>query len=312
MGLQQPVLLHKLIKKADVLIASGQTVPNVVADPKNPALPSPNAAVLTQSSVGQATSYISSSTGETAANPWFGPSLSTAMFDAMNEAMQIGKQTQLDSSLAAIKVGQEQFKVGVASAQEQAQITQNQAYQQMTQAIQGFFSAGVSLNAARTTLANQGAAAREVEANITAKQNALSELKGVQASPDATELQKQQATPEKIQTAEKQLEQLKINRDNDTRQKTQERDQVTQNYTQAANSMLQGASSAVGAALDMSTSQLQLQQGLNNAMKESFDQWEKLLEQNRDSAGSFVDNIQNQLQQVLASNAQNYSSRGPS
>jgi hypothetical protein len=99
------------------------------------------------------------------ANLWFAPSMLASFINAVNQLLQMQKEQQFKEAQNELIMRDRLFEMAKSSGALARELMNNQAQEQIVQAVASFATAAISVGQAVQTVRNVGAAEREVKAN---------------------------------------------------------------------------------------------------------------------------------------------------
>lgn len=163
--------------KDQIKVSEGVTPSSVTAECDKPTLAAPDAALTSDASLQQAVETLK-------ANPWFLPSFLSAFNAIMYELLQTQKQIQFNESNMELYVRQKLYDLAQTNAELSKQITDNQAFEKLVQAVAAFATAALTAYNLVETTKNMGEATSKVENDIKNQRSQLDKAKFAELNKD--------------------------------------------------------------------------------------------------------------------------------
>lgn len=200
------------------------------------------------------------------ANLWFLPSMLAAFMTAVNELLKMQKEQQFKEAQNEITMIDRLFEMAKSSGALAKELMNNQAQEQIVQAMASFATAAISIGQAVQTTRNVGAAERDVKANkeiddrinnqqdrLTKAQDKLAQLEKdnkVKAGDSADDINKNVTDPVKakeildarkdVQAQQEKLEEFQADRRRAILTAQQHKDTLTQTLADVYKSTING------------------------------------------------------------------------
>ena len=239
----------------------------------------------------------------------------------MYNVLTLQTQIHFTSAQMELKVRGELYELSKTSAHLQQLITQNQAYEQLVQAVTSFASAAVSAYGAKETLGNTGKAKIQAETKLKAQETKMNEMKqnelGLKGGDDKTikaDIAAKEKAENKVYSKATQdqidkHEKMKGEFDETVRRDASHLDQVSNLSMESMKSVLSGAQAAGIAAIKFNTANLELEKGLIDGMIQSLHKFSETTSKSRDDAGAAFDRMMDFLNRIIDSLERTHSSK---
>lgn len=301
LGIEQPGVPRRIQEKQiqDILEVSetSQAQTERVSHDK-PTIAPPNQEKVNGANLQQAVNFIK-------ANPWFFPSFLATLTVVLNDLSSILRQMHLNEALDEQRIRELLYENAKSSAKLAKELMNNQAREQMVQAVSAFANAAVSGGQAIGTVRNVGAATDKVQQEIDAKRRQVDskeieefkndpgivvaeniELKDLPALKAQHPNRKESAELQKLKN---QLQDLEYNKSRNITSETDHKDRLVQSLADMQKQTINGVSAVLQGMIKADSSVKEEMQKLIEGFIQAMNKYSESLAKSRDdSAANFT------------------------